>query len=103
MYQWRQKTKKDGIAFYTFWTDTMDVYENHGHTDEQLDRWGSSSMRSAFQKAAFDFMELQHLDYASMICCDHLEVCHCALSMALLVLAWPAEEAAWLVAFTCLY
>lgn len=74
LYQWRQKFAKGGIAFHTFWTDVMDVYENHGHSAEQLERWGSPAMRSTFQQATFDFMELQHLDHAKMFCCSHLEV-----------------------------
>lgn len=52
----------------------MDVYGVNGHTAEELDRWGSHAMRSAFQQATFDFMDLQGLDHASMFCCDHLEV-----------------------------
>lgn len=75
LYQWRQKTKKDGIAFHTFWTDVMDVYENHGHSAEELEGWGASAMRSTFQQATFDFMELQGLDHASMFCCRHIKVC----------------------------
>ncbi len=74
LYQWRQKLAKGGIAFHTFWTDVLDVYENHGHTAEQLEQWGSAAMRSTFQQATFDFMELQQLDHAKMFCCKHLEV-----------------------------
>lgn len=76
LYEWRKKTKK-GIPFFTFWGDLMDVYDNHGHTAAQMAEWGSHAMRSRFEQATFDFMELQHLDHAAMFGCHHLEVRNC--------------------------
>ncbi|KAK9901110.1 hypothetical protein WJX75_006135 [Coccomyxa subellipsoidea] len=70
LYDWAAKTSVGGAPWFTFWRDTLQRYAGVGV--DVLRRW--MDLRSVFQSATLNFIELQWLDYDSGpggFCCGH--------------------------------